>query len=107
MNDQDFKEIFTKNKIDVSDKGFSERVIRRLPERKSLLPKIVMLFSITIGLIFTFSITGITPLIEQINDLIKSVGNLQIPSPSSVFTYLFLLATIGIICFSLVHTDTD
>ena len=107
MNDQYFKEIFTKHKIDIPNKGFSERVVRQLPERKSLLPKFIMLASITIGLVMFFSIIEITPLVEQINDLITSINNLQIPSLSSVFTYLGLLTIIGIICYSLLYADAE
>ena len=107
MNDQDFKKIFTKHKIDIPDKGFSERIVRQLPERSSMLPQIVILVFTIIGLIITFVITGITPLVEQINDLITSINNLQIPSLSSVFTYLGLLTMIGVICYSLLYADAE
>ena len=105
MNDQDFKKIVTAHKVDVPDEGFSERVIRQLPERKSMLLQVVMMVFIMIGLILTFVIQGVTPLLEQIKDLIVSISHLQAPSLSSVITYINMLATVGIIGYSVTQVD--
>ena len=107
MKDQDFNNIFIKHKIEIPDEGFSERVIKKLPERKSLLPKFIILSSIIIGLVIFFSIIEIAPLIEQINNLFASISKLQIPSLSSVFTSIGLLTMIGIISFSLLYADAE
>ena len=105
MEDKDFKKLFTAHKLDIPDKGFSERVIRRLPERKSILPQIVMVVFIMIGLALTLVIQGITHLIEQINSLFISISRLQAPSPSSVIIYLVTLTIIGIIGYSITQAD--
>ena len=105
MNDQDFKKIFTAHKTDVPDNGFSEHVVRQLPERKNRLSQIIMAVFTLIGLILFFVIQGITPLLEQINHLIVSISHLQAPSPSSVITYISLLATIGIVGYSVMQVD--
>ena len=105
MNDQDFKKIFSAHRVDIPDDGFSERVIRQLPERKSLLPQTVMVVFVMIGLALTFAIQGVTPMLEQINSLITSISHLQIPSPGSIITYIGALALTGIIGYSVAQAD--
>ena len=101
----DFKKIFVAHRLDVPDEGFSERVIKQLPERKSVLPQMVMAVFILIGLVITFAIQGVTPLIEQINSLIVSISHLQAPSPIAVITYLSVLGLTGIIGYSIAQAD--
>jgi hypothetical protein len=105
MNDQDFKKIFTSHRVDIPDDGFSERVIRQLPERKSILPQVVMVVFVMMGLALTFAIQGVAPLLEQINSLITSISHLQAPSPGSVIAYICSLAMTGIIGFSVARVD--
>jgi len=105
MDDQDFKKIFTTHKSDISDDGFSKRLIEQLPERKSILPQAVMIVCIMIGLILTFAMQGFTPLFEQINSLITSISHLQMPSLSSIFTYLGVLIMTGFIGYSIMRTE--
>jgi len=105
MEDQDFKKIFTANKADIPDNGFSERVAKRLPERKSILPQTVVIICIMIGLLLTFAIQGITPMFEQINSLITSISRLQMPSPGSITTYFGVLVMSGIIGYSMVRAE--
>jgi len=106
MNDNDFKKVFIEHKVEVPDEGFSKRIIRQLPERKKILPQIVMVVSIIAGFLLTFSIQGVTSLITQINDLITSISNLQAPSPISVLTYFVLLGITGLISYSLVKVES-
>ena len=106
MNDNDFKKVFIEHKVEVPDEGFSKRIIRQLPERKRILPQIVMVVSIIAGFLLTFSIQGVTSLITQINDLITSISNLQAPSPISVLTYFVLLGITGLISYSLVKVES-
>ena len=105
MNDKDFKKIFKAHKFDVSDDGFSKRIVREFPERKSMLPQIVMATFVTIGFVFTFSIQGISPLLEQIISLVTSISQFQIPSPSSIVAYTVVLALTGMIGFAMVQAD--
>jgi len=99
------KKIFVAHKIDVPDEGFSERVMRQLPQRKSILPQMVMVVFVVIGLGLTFFILGVTPVLEQINSLITSISNLQAPSPIAVFTYMSILGLTGIIGYSVAQAD--
>ena len=101
----DFKKIFTAHKVDVSDEGFSERVIRQLPERKSALPQIVVVVFTMIGLALTFAIQGITPLLNHTSSLITAICHLQAPSPVSVIAYLGVLTLTGIIGYSVIQVD--
>ena len=103
--DQDFKKIFTAHRVDIPDEGFSERVIRQLPQRKSILPQVVMAVFVMLGVAFTFAIQGVTPLLEQINSLITSISQLQAPSPSSMIAYICVLTMIGTIGFSVARAD--
>ena len=105
MSDQNFSKIFTAHKVEFPDEGFSERVIRRLPERKNMLPQIVMIVFVLIGLVLTFAIQGFTPILEQINSLVVSISQLQIPTASSVIVYLGVLSMIGIIGYSVAQAD--
>ena len=105
MSDQDFKKIFVAHKVDVSDNGFSKRVIRQLPERKNILPQMVMAVFIMIGLALTFALQGVTPVLDQINNLVISISHQQMPSPASVTAYLGVLALLGIISYSVMRTD--
>ena len=105
MNEQDFKKLFVTHRVDIPDEGFSERVIRHLPERKSMLPQMVMVVFIMAGLALTFAIQGVAPVLEQINSLITSVSHLQIPSPAAIVTYISALALTGIIGFSAAQVD--
>ena len=105
MNDLDLKKIFITHKVDIPDDGFSECVIRKLPERQSMLPQAVMVVFVMIGLSLTFAIQGVSPLLEQINSLITSISQLQAPSPSAVITYLGVLGMIGIIGYSVAWTE--
>ncbi len=103
--DQDLKKIFTAHRVDVADDGFTERVIRQLPERKSILPQIVMVVFVVIGLTLTLAIQGVTPLLDQINSLMNSISHMQVPSVSSVVTYVGALALLGIIGYSVAQAD--
>ena len=100
MNDLDLKKIFITHKVDIPDDGFSECVIRKLPERQSMLPQAIMVVFVMIGLGITFAIQGVTPMLEQINSLFLSISQLQAPSPTAVITYLGALTMIGIIGYS-------
>jgi len=105
MNDQDFSKIFTAHKVEFPDEGFSERIIKRLPERKSMLPQMIMAVFVMIGLVLTFAIQGFTPLLEQINSLVIAISKLQIPSASSVIVYIGVLSMTGIIGYSVAQAD--
>ena len=105
MNDKDFKKIFIEHKADITDDGFSKHVARMLPKRKSILPQTVMIIFILIGLAITFAIHGVTLLFNQINDLFMSVSQMQMPSLSSVVTYIGALVLLGIIGYSVAQAD--
>jgi len=105
MNEQDLRKIFVAHRVDIPDEGFTERVIRQLPEHKSMLPQMVMVVFTMVGLGLTFAIQGVAPILEQINSLITSVSHLQIPSPAAIITYISALALTGIIGFSVAQAD--
>ena len=105
MTEQELKKIFVAHRVDIPDEGFSGRIIRQLPERRSMLPQIVMTVFIAIGLALTFAIQGVMPLVEQINSLIVSISNLQPPSLASVIAYFGAIGLIGIIGFAVAQAD--
>ena len=105
MNEQDIQKIFEAHRVDIPDEGFSERVIRQLPERQSIFPQMVMVVFIMAGLALTFAIQGVTPLLEQINSLITSISNMQAPSPISVIAYISALGMVGMIGFAVAQAD--
>jgi hypothetical protein len=105
MTDEDFKKIFVAHKADVPDDGFSERVACRLPERKSILPQIVMALFVMIGLALTLAIQGASLLLDRIGDLLVSISQLQMPSPVSIVTLLSVWALVGFIGYSIAYAD--
>ena len=105
MNDKDFKKIFTDHKEDIPDNGFSQRVIRQLPERKNVLPQLIMVLFILIGLALVFVLQGFTVLSEQINNLIIAISHQEIPSLTSVVAYLSILTLLGFIGYSVVQVN--
>jgi hypothetical protein len=103
MDEKDIKKIFTTNRVDVPDEGFSERITGQLPARKSMLYQIIMVVSIMLGLVLVFAIQGFNTVPEQIYNLIISISHSQMPSPSSMITYIIVLAMTGIIGYSMVY----
>ena len=103
MENKDFSRIFLSHKADFPDEGFSGRVIKQLPERKSMAPQIVMVTFVVIGMALMFGIQGFVPLLEQIDSLVISVSRLQIPSPTAIVAYISVLATTLMIGFSVAH----
>lgn len=107
MNEQDFSKIFEVYKQEFSDNGFSEQIIKHLPERKSVLPQIVMTAFVMLGLVLTFVIQDFTLVLEQINSLVNSINQLQIPSASAIIIYLSILGLTGLIGYSVVWADVE
>jgi hypothetical protein len=106
MNDYDLKKLFETHKTDRPDEGFSERVVRQLPERKSLLPQMVMIAAIIIGLTLTFAMPGFTTcVLEQIYSLTVSINQMQVPTASAIMTYFGLLTLLGTVGYSVAQVD--
>ena len=105
MKEQDFTKPFEAYKHEFPDNGFSERVIRHLPERKSIFPQIVMAVFVLIGIIIMFSIQSFSPILEQVNNLISAMNQFQIPQASAIITYFSVLGLIGLIGYSVVQAD--
>ena len=105
MNEHDFSKIFKAHKLEFSDKDFSEHILKRLPERKSILPQMVMVLSVVLGLTLMLAIQGFTPIMEQLVSLVGSISQLQMPSASAITTYLGVLGLSGLIGFSLAYAD--
>ena len=108
MNEQDFKKLFIAHKADIPDNSFSKRVTEQLPERKNnILSQMVMVIFIMVGFALVFILHGFTPLIDQINNLIISIGHMQIPTPASIAAYLGVLALLGLIGYSVTQADHE
>jgi hypothetical protein len=105
MNDNELKKFFEAQKIVIKDDEFSELIINQLPVRKSILPQIVMITFILIGISLIFIIQDFAPVLEQIDSLVNSIINTQIPSLTSIFTYISALALVGFIGFSVSQVD--
>ena len=106
MYEHEVKKIFATHKADIPDDGFSERVIRQLPNRKNLLPQMVMIVSIAVGLVLVVATPGFAPFVlEQISSLTVSISQLQVPSAGAMATYLYLLSLLGIIGYSVTQVE--
>lgn len=107
MNDKDFKELFAAHRVEFTDREFVERVMKRLPARRSLLPELVVVFAAVLGSAIVFTVTGITPVFEQIGDFATAVGQLQIPSAGSIATVSGVLALWGLIGWSVAQAGAE
>jgi len=105
INEHELKIFFAENKSEISDNGFSKHVQHRLPTRKSVFPQVVMSVCIIAGLSLTIAITGFSTIQTQLFSLINSVVHLQIPSVTSIMTYLGMLAALSFIGFAVAETD--
>ncbi|GHV10109.1 hypothetical protein FACS1894162_2640 [Bacteroidia bacterium] len=106
-NDKDLKQLFEAHRTEFSDKGFSEEIKHRLPERPSYLPQFLMLISIIAGLTLTVSILGVTTISANIVNFVSAIGHLQLPSAISTITYMGMFATLCLIGFAMSATDTE
>jgi hypothetical protein len=104
-SEQELKKIFKAQQTDFADNGFSRGVQRRLPERNSILPQIIMFVCIAIGLTLTLAINGIAPILSQISALLSSIAHLQVPPMAAVLTYLSGFAILILIGYSVVSTE--
>jgi len=99
MNDKDLKKLFTSHKVEISDEGFSERVVQRLPQRTNILSQVIMITFIFIGFVLVFVLQGFAPLFEQISQLVGSIQHMEISSIAaivgSLIIWTFLLGTVG------------
>ncbi len=107
MNDRELRKIFTDRRTEVPDDGFTERVLRRLPERPSRFPQLVMAVCIAIGLALTFAFTGFAPVVEQFEILAASIARTEMPPLGAMAVYLGVLAMAGMIGCSLAQAGTD
>ena len=105
MKNSDIKKIFLAHRVNFSDDGFSKDVFRRLPERKSMLPQIVVVMFIAFGMAIMFAFQGFVPFLEQIDNLVISVSRFQLPSPSAIITYCSVFVLTVMIGFSVAHAD--
>jgi len=105
MNEQDFKKLFETRRIDIPDDGFSERLAKRLPERRNMLPQIVMAVFSMAGIALAFAMQGVHPMLEQIDSLIASILQMQAPSPASVIAYFGALGMLGFIGYAAACAD--
>jgi hypothetical protein len=107
MNEQNLKEIFSTHKVDMPNDGFSRRIITHLPERKSILPQVVMISFIVVGMILTFAVQGIDSVLNNINSLVFLISRMQIPSAISVITILGILSLTGLIAHSILQVEAE
>jgi len=101
MNDQDIKKIFKAHSVEFSNEGFSERIAGLLPERKSILPQIIIMTSIVISLGLIIAMQGFSAMAQQFHSLVSAISRMQIPSITSVITYLCIVAMTGVISYSI------
>ena len=105
INEQKLKSFFKENKSEIPDNGFSKRVLHHLPTRKSVFPQVVMLICVVAGLSLTVAVAGFSTIQTQLLSLIDAVAHLQIPSATSIMTYIGVLATLSFIGFAVAETN--
>ncbi len=101
------EEIFKTHKFDISDEGFTDRVMRSLPGRSSLLSQLIMLFSVIIGMVLTVAIIGADVILSNLSGLITAVASVQVPTIPSVLVYTVGLMLISLIGYSISQVEME
>jgi hypothetical protein len=104
-SNQEWKQLFEAHRPDFPDEGFSRKVINRLPQRKTMLPQIVMLLCVFTGFVLTFAIQGVTPIMEQIYTFVITISQLQMPSVTSAATWFGGVAIVGLTGFAVATAE--
>jgi hypothetical protein len=104
-NEQELKKIFEMHRVDIPDGEFSVKVKKRLPQRTSILPQVVMVLCISVGFILTLAIQGIDPVATNISDFVSAISRLQIPPTVSIITYLSGLVLLSVIGYVVATAD--
>jgi len=60
---------------------------------------------VTLGIILTLILQSFVPAWEQINSLVNSLNQMQIPTASAIITYLGILGLVGFIGYSVVQAN--
>ena len=105
MNEQEFSKIVREHKLEFPDDGFSKHVISHLPQRKSILPQMVMALFVILGLTLMLIFQIFVPVLEQINSLVYSISKMQVPSASAIIIYLGVVGLVGLIGYAMVQAD--
>jgi hypothetical protein len=105
MNERQIKKLFTDRKADLPDDGFTERVLRQLPERRSRFPQVVMAVCIAIGLALTVAAIGLESVLEQFEVLAASMARMETPPLGAMAVYFAVLAMAGMIGYSLTRVE--
>jgi len=96
--DKDLKEYFQKNKTEITDNGFSERVMQHLPVRGR--SYWIISLSAVIGIIITYLLKGFDNFLTQFNRIFNYLASIKLPfinlTSSIVILGLFVLLIIYI-----------
>ncbi len=105
LNDKELYQAFKSNKSEIRDDGFTKRVMKELPEQNNILPRIIVLLSIVLGTIITVIVLGSIPFFDQVGSMVTSISQLQVPSSSSVTTYITGIVLLSSIGFAMSQPD--
>lgn len=105
-NEKELQHLFKSNKKDIPDHDFSKHVMRRLLERKNLLPFVILMSCFISGVILTIFMVDPSVILQQFNDFAVSFNQLQIPSQSSISTLFISILLAGVIAFAWKEFDT-
>lgn len=106
-DDKELYHLFKSIKEEIPDKGFSRKVMNRLPKRSMILPFMIILICSIVGLTLTISISGIYPFMEQIFNFTLSLSQIEIPSTSSITAYIVGLILLGTTSFAIYQAAKD
>lgn len=105
--DKEFQYLFKSIKDEIPDKGFSQEVMNKLPKRLNILPYLIIVVCAILGLSLTLNIVGVELFVEQIYSFALSLSRLEMPSISSITTYIVGLILLSTVSFAIYRTDTE
>lgn len=91
QNDKEFKQLFKSKQQEISDEGFSENVINRLPEKVRIWPQMVVVCFAIVGIMLMIAIQG-EDFFKELNTASMSIEQMN----EGLYSY-FLLCFVGML----------
>jgi hypothetical protein len=99
ISDKEIKHFFDMAKQEVPDRGFSQRVMHRLPQDQLPAYRWIVWFFGVVGLLIAWATGGLVEFFGYLATFGRTIAGAQLPNLSSVVIYLLVLG--GMIGFSI------
>lgn len=105
--EEELREVFGKGRKEFADEGFTRRVMRQLPQRRSLLPQVIVAVCAVVGIGLTILILGFEPLAGAAQAMAAPLAGMQMPSLVLWLGCLAVAAASTLVGLAICRADTD